>query len=278
MGRAPSSGKTRQVRDLVFRVLGPVSLWIAYAVLLLPYVFIRGVCDEVFAARDIESWEQAAFFGSVPTSFLQDHLGGGFFWNLGFAVHLSWFFLPLVWGLVVVGIERRRLPEYFMWLLLASYLSTVSFFLLPVEPPWMQDGVVRILVEHGPVDYAGVDDNQVASLPSLHAGLPIVVALFFWIRLERRGLAALIAAHGLLIGLGVVYLGEHWMIDVVAGWALAATVAWLCTADTLRIGLARLDVGPLRSLQRAVVRLSALGVHPGSGPWGSSSHDRDLAA
>jgi membrane-associated phospholipid phosphatase len=257
-----TTARGTSIRRALVRIVSPVLIWGVYAALLVPYVLIRGVCDELFAPKNIEPFESALFFGHRPTDLLQDGLSGEAFWTVGFLTHLSWFFLPLAWGLVVVALNRERLVEYFFWLLLASYLSTISFLLVPIEPPWMQPGVGRILVEHGLFDYAGVDDNPVASLPSLHASLPMVMAFFFLLRMRRPRLAAVIAGHGFLIGMGVVYLGEHWMLDVVAGWFLAAAVAWLCTSAMVRRLADQFPGRPVERIQLAGAWLMTRGAEP----------------
>jgi hypothetical protein len=45
-----------------------------------------------------------------------------------------------------------------------------------------------------------------------------------------------------------VYLGEHWVIDVLGGWALAAGTAFLFTSRTVRRGVETLPGDPLRRL------------------------------
>jgi len=62
--------------------------------------------------------------------------------------------------------------------------------------------------------------NTVAAMPSLHAAYPFMLLLFFW----RSGWAvrAGLGAYTLAMAFALVYGGEHFVADILAGWALAA--------------------------------------------------------
>jgi membrane-associated phospholipid phosphatase len=64
--------------------------------------------------------------------------------------------------------------------------------------------------------------NQVAALPSLHAAYPMLLLLFFWRdgRWVRLGLAVYVLAMGFTL----VYSGEHYVSDILVGWAYAGAV------------------------------------------------------
>lgn len=68
---------------------------------------------------------------------------------------------------------------------------------------------------------AGV--NQVAAIPSLHAALSAMVAVFLWTRVRRRW-RPLLAAYALTMAFTLVYAGEHYVFDILLGWATAAVV------------------------------------------------------
>jgi membrane-associated phospholipid phosphatase len=57
-------------------------------------------------------------------------------------------------------------------------------------------------------------------MPSLHAGAALLVVLFLWpdAGAVRR---MLLASYVLLMGAVLVYTGEHYVVDVLAGWATA---------------------------------------------------------
>lgn len=71
-----------------------------------------------------------------------------------------------------------------------------------------------------------------SAMPSTHALITsaIVVAVVmadWWVSDSRRRTAAAIGAFGcLLVGAAMVYLGVHWLTDVLAGWALGVGLTW----------------------------------------------------
>ncbi len=78
--------------------------------------------------------------------------------------------------------------------------------------------VARDLVNSGQVSV-----NMVAAIPSLHAALAAMVAAFLWRRVRRRW-RPLLAAYVLMMAFTLVYSAEHYFIDILLGWALAAAV------------------------------------------------------
>lgn len=65
--------------------------------------------------------------------------------------------------------------------------------------------------------------NLVAAIPSLHAGLTMLLALFMWPRVRAVGRAVFLG-YALTMAFTLVYTGEHYVFDVLLGWALAASV------------------------------------------------------
>jgi membrane-associated phospholipid phosphatase len=63
--------------------------------------------------------------------------------------------------------------------------------------------------------------NPVAAMPSMHAGSALLVCLFLWPvagRVQRTALGLYVGAMALTL----VYTGEHYVADVLAGWVVAA--------------------------------------------------------
>jgi hypothetical protein len=65
--------------------------------------------------------------------------------------------------------------------------------------------------------------NLVAAIPSLHAGMTLAIAAFLWKRVHR-GWRPLLAAYVLVMAFTLVYTAEHYVIDILLGWALAVLV------------------------------------------------------
>jgi membrane-associated phospholipid phosphatase len=149
------------------------------------------------------------------------------------AVHWSWFFVPH--GTLAYLLWRR--PELYprsAALMAACFdLGCVVYWAVPTAPPWWagRNGstapVRRIMAETGeevwgrlwhPL-YSSLEGNPFAAMPSLHFGTSVMAAHL--LRGAGRGQGALGAAYAATLGFGLVYLGEHYVVDLIAGFALA---------------------------------------------------------
>jgi membrane-associated phospholipid phosphatase len=148
-------------------------------------------------------------------------------------VHWSWFLEPhgaLAWILA-------RHPEHFARS--ARQMSTVFdlgcavYFAVPTAPPWWasQEGhtdekVRRIMQEVGeeewgrlwPVLYDTLGGNPWAAMPSLHFATSLMAALLLAETGTAEGAAGW--AYAGTLGFALVYLGEHYLVDLLAGAAL----------------------------------------------------------
>ena len=113
--------------------------------------------------------------------------------------------------------------------------------LYPAIPPWMaaRFGEVDPIVRTAPrgwghrwihldiaqdVVRAGWDTaNLVAAVPSLHAGYTALVAVMLW-PTARPAVRALLALYVIAMGFVLVLSGEHYVFDVLVGWAYVAVV------------------------------------------------------
>jgi membrane-associated phospholipid phosphatase len=68
--------------------------------------------------------------------------------------------------------------------------------------------------------YAHHDYNLYAAFPSLHAGFPVVAAAAAWRR--NRAVGIVLWLWAVIVWLVVVYLGEHYVADVIGGIVYAA--------------------------------------------------------
>jgi membrane-associated phospholipid phosphatase len=80
-------------------------------------------------------------------------------------------------------------------------------------------GVAKSLLDKG----QGTVD-LVAAVPSLHAGGTLLFAIFLWRRVRVWWKAALVGYVGFM-AFALVYAGEHYLSDVLAGWLAAAAVS-----------------------------------------------------
>ena len=73
------------------------------------------------------------------------------------------------------------------------------------------------------LDQGQASVNLVAAVPSLHAGMTLAISVFLWNRVSR-GWRPVLGAYVIVMAFTLVYTAEHFVIDILLGWALAAVV------------------------------------------------------
>jgi PAP2 superfamily len=73
------------------------------------------------------------------------------------------------------------------------------------------------------IDQGQASVNLVAAIPSLHAALTAAIAAFLWNRVSR-GWRPVLVTYVLVMAFTLVYTAEHYVVDILLGWALAAVV------------------------------------------------------
>jgi membrane-associated phospholipid phosphatase len=138
--------------------------------------------------------------------------------------------IPLVVASSVIVWRYRRgeFGKYVTAMLLTSYAAMVTFLLVPTAPPWF-DGVAKNLIQAAGVtqtpSFLGplasfLEPDKFAAFPSLHAAYTIICA-YFLMKVDRRlGAVALVITGGTFFS--TLYLGQHYLIDLLAGAAYAA--------------------------------------------------------
>jgi hypothetical protein len=82
--------------------------------------------------------------------------------------------------------------------------------------------------------------DQVAAVPSLHAGGTLLFVLFMWPRV-RRAWRPVLVLYVAFMAFALVYSAEHYLADCLAGWAAAAGVHATATRIERRRRSKRLD-------------------------------------
>lgn len=181
-----------------------------------------------------------AVFGLLPSAWLQEHVAAGatHWWDVAAAlVYVTHFAsIPLLTALVWFR-WRDRFVEWLTAVLTMSMVGIAVYLAYPAAPPWLASqhgaigGIARTstagwdhlhLPELGRLLEASQEgSNPVAAMPSLHAATALLVALFCWPAASRR-VRVLLGAYAVVMALTLVYTGEHYVVDVVAGWVVAA--------------------------------------------------------
>ena len=179
--------------------------------------------------------------GEIPTVRLQQLLysvgnAGPLDWTL-IAVYLTFFAGPHLTLLVLWQSDRKLARSFVTALLSTLFLGLIVIALVPTAPPWLagQEGltdpvtrVVRVIVDGvSPSVYEQGEQlsglNPVAAMPSLHMAVTVVLGITL-VR-GHRALRPLAIGYAVVMGFALVYLGEHYLIDVLAG-VLTAFLGW----------------------------------------------------
>ena len=184
--------------------------------------------------------EQALFGSPIPNVRLQRALFSGEFGPLEkllVLVHASHFLLFLLVGLRIWLTRPRELVRFCWSMSLVMYGAIVGYLLVPTVPPWMASTRYYVLPEitqmprqiynlQVPTLSEAFDVNPIAAMPSLHAAFP---AMLWFVCVRHFGRAGWgMALYALLAWFGIVYMGEHYIVDVLAGIALAGGAYLLC--------------------------------------------------
>jgi membrane-associated phospholipid phosphatase len=155
--------------------------------------------------------------------------------------HWSWFLVPHGSVAYILIRHRERFPRAALMTYAVFDLGATVYWLAPTAPPWYaaelaaeRDGqapaVRRMMVEYGELFwrdgwgslYSVFGGNPLAAMPSLHFATSVMAALL----LAEVGpvAGALGWAYAATLGFALVYLGEHYAVDLLAGAALTAAV------------------------------------------------------
>jgi membrane-associated phospholipid phosphatase len=221
-----------------------VSDWLPIIAALLAYDLLRGIADGKLLPIHWQppvTADKILGLGQVPTIRLQDALytpGHLHLWDYAaFGFWFSHFFATL---LVAVGIWLYRYQWFHRFaacIVVLAAMGLITYVLFPAAPPWLAADhgylehtyrITHAVVNNLPVPKAGALfqkgtdwGNDVAAVPSLHAAYTMLICLFLWPRVNRRW-RPLLAAYPIGMGLSLIYLGEHYLVDILLGWVYAA--------------------------------------------------------
>jgi membrane-associated phospholipid phosphatase len=227
--------------------------WLPLFGLLVLYDFLRGAVavtpGQAHVAPQV-AVDRVLGLGQIPTVWLQEHLwhGGGPHWyDVGvWAVYMTHFFAVWIVAAVLWRLNRERFHRYAAMTVTLTLAAFLTYWLYPAQPPWLYDTRVDRIVP-AVWDHLGIGTmqsvyedgrlvNTVAAMPSLHAAYPAMLACFFWSS-ARRAVRAGLVLYTLAMAFALVYGGEHFVTDVLAGWAMAAA-AWAATRYAPRLSSA----------------------------------------
>ncbi|WP_375481451.1 phosphatase PAP2 family protein [uncultured Jatrophihabitans sp.] len=240
-----------------WRRLGQVLVdWAPFTAVLLLYDRTRGIADSLgipLHESDIVHAERWTFGGIDPTVWLQNHLYDSahplvVHWYDGLCtlVYTSHFLATPIVAAILWLRARRLWIRYITRVIILSFSGLLTYVLFPEAPPWLaaKDGdlapVARLSTRGWIWLHAGnvnttlakaqtAGSNAVAAMPSLHTAFATLIALFIGSLLTTRW-RYLLVLYPMAMAFTLVYTGEHYVLDCVAGvlYALAVhfAVSW----------------------------------------------------
>jgi membrane-associated phospholipid phosphatase len=219
-----------------------------FIVLLLTFASLRNLVPELskHVHYTLMPNFDKAVFGTLPTITLQHLLWHGYvtwydYFLYGF--YVSHYIFPVFLAWIIYKYHKKEYLNFAMTYMLTTFSAFILFIIYPTAPPWLasQNGyiphITRISssifaslgVHNFAKLYGSYAPNPVAAAPSLHTAYSVLFVLFIYKFFGKRW-----AAVSLIYPvLGVVYLGEHYVFDVLTG-AMLAIVSFFLTPLLVR--------------------------------------------
>lgn len=185
------------------------------------------------------------FFGRDPTEIVQHNLAptagiGALDWLTAIAYNLH---VPELYitGYFLWRVSRTVYLQFVAAALILLVVGFISFILFPAVPPWLASksyGKLPFVTNRfGPVLHANplpfhgtplfyifkFKGDAVAAFPSEHAAFPLLELLAF-ARAAGRTVTIAFALWVAWVLLTILYLGEHWVTDALAGYLYALVI------------------------------------------------------
>jgi membrane-associated phospholipid phosphatase len=232
------------VTDLRRKVPRFIVDWLPFMGVLFVYDRLRGYADGLLVRpRELPQIKlEAALFGKpIPTVWLQAHLWHGTadirWWDYAvWFVYLTHFLATLIVACVLWTWAHQHFARFATMVCGLAFAAFATYVLFPAVPPWMaaqhdelgpSHRIVKLVWPHVPIAHYGSlfekgqhYANNVAAMPSLHAGYALLLCLFLW-RLVPRWTRPLLVMYPPAMAFSLVYGGEHYVVDCIAGWVYA---------------------------------------------------------
>ena len=245
----PTPDKLVIFLTFVFMIFGQawelLKRFVPFAGLLVVYEAFRGLVPHLNSHVNylwmpgVDRW---LGFGELPTVALQRWWWHGSVQWYDFAFYIFYmlhFVLPFALAVVIWKLRDKHYWRYVGTYILVSFAGFVTFLTFPAAPPWMAsekgliEPIVRISsdvwaalgIHDFPSVYNKVSPNPVAAVPSLHAAYATLFALFV-ITLFKGRWRYLSLIYPIMIYVGTVYQGEHYLIDEILGALYAIAAFW----------------------------------------------------
>jgi len=203
--------------------------WLTLVMIAMSYEALAGVIDAVADTNKLLSLFDfdKYLWGFNLTGWFQTTFSSASMTNLMALLYQLLMPVVFVTSFFIWYRNRHTFGKFVTAILLTSYAALVTFLLLPTVPPWLGGAASNLVRASGmgsiPAFLAPIailfQPNEFAAFPSLHAAY-MIICTYFLLKIDRRiGGAAVVLTVGIL--LSTLYLGQHYLVDLLAGAAYA---------------------------------------------------------
>jgi membrane-associated phospholipid phosphatase len=159
--------------------------------------------------------------------------------DLLFAVPYAIFaYLALIYAAYLYFVDRPRMRHYLWAFAIANYISFAAWLVVPAAPPWYiraHGCAIDMAALPSPAGLARVDallgthyfatfysraSSVYGAMPSMHCAYPVLGLLTAW-KAATWKTRPIHVLYTVLMFSAAVYLDHHWILDGLAGWAVA---------------------------------------------------------
>jgi membrane-associated phospholipid phosphatase len=187
---------------------------------------IRAVGSNGVHVTDLIAWERTLCAGIIPASAIQQAWSSVSFSGLldfiANAFYMTHFFSVILMGVVLWVRRREHYGVFIVGLLLLSYTGFLTYVVFPAAPPWwafqngyLPDQPVNLMHSLLSPEYIFATANPLGAMPSLHTAWPIYLLLYALSLWGRKALPLAILPIG--VAVASIYLGHHYLVDILAG-------------------------------------------------------------
>jgi hypothetical protein len=236
---------TGRARSFIAGIVPYATAWFVFS-------FLRSFADETILAKTLNTrvveFERWLFGGELPTIRAQAayfELGHIHWYDYFFTfVHWSYFIVPHAVAVWIWWKHKEQFTHFLTAMTTTLFLGLLIYFILPANPPWMAPEsidspgapvVLRIMEPIGKELGGGLyeagykivgESNPIAAMPSMHFAITFILV---WVAHGRgRGWESAAWLYALSMGAALVYMGEHYIIDVMVGGSVT-TYSWFVT-------------------------------------------------
>jgi membrane-associated phospholipid phosphatase len=138
--------------------------------------------------------------------------------------------------------HQERFAAFRNWLIAANLVGLLGYVFMPTAPPRMfpEWGFVDTLAQYSSVNHSSgliaLASNPYAAMPSLHAMDALIVGIVMFGLVRSRIAKVLWLAWPIWVSFAVISTGNHYWLDIVAGFVLAVATGFaLRRISTLRL-------------------------------------------